>query len=104
MNRTGGYGGGRQREDGRGYWRDGVHHISPRNPHMERELFGSADDKEVTHTGINFDKYENIPVEVTGTDTPQPITEVSFFQPLFSLSFFFFIIIFFFLHSFLYIL
>ncbi|CAO3623485.1 unnamed protein product [Cunninghamella blakesleeana] len=75
MNRSGGYGGGRQREDGRGYWRDGVHHIAPRNPHMERDLFGSVDDKEVTHTGINFDKYENIPVEVTGTDTPQAITE-----------------------------
>ncbi|CAO3609950.1 unnamed protein product [Cunninghamella echinulata] len=72
MNRSGGY---QQREEGRGYWKDGVHHVSSRSPHMERELFGSADDKEVTHTGINFDKYENIPVEVTGTDTPNPITE-----------------------------
>ncbi|CAO3593230.1 unnamed protein product [Absidia cylindrospora] len=76
----GGPGGGggyssRQREDGRGYWKEGVHHFAPRNPRMERDLFGTAEDKEVTHTGINFDKYDNIPVEATGRDVPEPITE-----------------------------
>lgn len=44
---------------------------------MERELFGTVDDKEVTHTGINFDKYDNIPVDATGRDVPEAITEVS---------------------------
>jgi ATP-dependent RNA helicase DDX3X len=45
---------------------------------MERELFGTVDDKEVTHTGINFDKYDNIPVDATGRDVPESITEVSY--------------------------
>jgi len=35
------------------------------------ELFGSC------NTGINFDKYEDIPVEATGYDCPQCITDVS---------------------------
>ncbi|KAI8377672.1 P-loop containing nucleoside triphosphate hydrolase protein [Radiomyces spectabilis] len=65
---TGGYS---RREEGQGYWKDGTHHIGPRNPRIERELFGSPEDKEVTHTGINFDKYENIPVEVSGHDVPE---------------------------------
>ncbi|KAG0181423.1 DEAD-box ATP-dependent RNA helicase [Apophysomyces sp. BC1021] len=69
--RTGGY--GRREEGGRGYWRDGVHHIAPRNPHVEHELFGTVEHKEGSHAGINFDKYENIPVEATGRDVPQPI-------------------------------
>ncbi len=37
-----------------------------------RELFGGAT------SGINFDKYEDIPVEATGEDCPQPIGGVSF--------------------------
>lgn len=36
----------------------------PANPMKERELFGSG------HTGINFSKYEDIPVEATGVDCP----------------------------------
>ena len=35
------------------------------------ELFGSC------NTGINFDKYEDIPVEATGYDCPKCITDVS---------------------------
>ena len=35
------------------------------------ELFGSC------NTGINFDKYEDIPVEATGYDCPQCISDVS---------------------------
>lgn len=36
-----------------------------RNERMEVELFGSC------NTGINFDKYEDIPVEATGEDLPK---------------------------------
>lgn len=36
----------------------------PRNERVEQELFGSST------TGINFDKYEDIPVEATGDDVP----------------------------------
>lgn len=71
-----GGGGGGRRDYGAGYWKDGVHHVGPRNPHVEKELFGTAEDKETTHTGINFDKYDNIPVEATGRDVPNPIEEV----------------------------
>lgn len=39
----------------------------PRNDRLERELFGDRS------TGINFDKYEDIPVEATGADCPQNI-------------------------------
>lgn len=35
-----------------------------------RELFGDRS------TGINFDKYEDIPVEATGADCPQNIETV----------------------------
>jgi len=37
----------------------------------DRELFGSG------NTGINFDKYEDIPVDVSGEDCPQHIDSVS---------------------------
>ena len=36
-----------------------------------RELFGGG------HTGINFDKYEDIPVEATGDSAPKNIENVS---------------------------
>lgn len=36
----------------------------PQNQMRERELFGAG------HTGINFSKYEDIPVEATGVDCP----------------------------------
>lgn len=35
---------------------------------MEKELYG-----EVVNSGINFDKYEDIPVEASGHDVPEPI-------------------------------
>ncbi|KAI9359762.1 P-loop containing nucleoside triphosphate hydrolase protein [Pilaira anomala] len=68
-------GGVGRRDNNAGYWKDGVHHVGPRNPHIEKELFGTPEDKEVTHTGINFDKYDNIPVEATGRDVPNAIEE-----------------------------
>ena len=39
-----------------------------------RELFNSAP------TGINFDTYDDIPVEATGENVPKPINSVSFFN------------------------
>ncbi|ESO12467.1 hypothetical protein HELRODRAFT_105366 [Helobdella robusta] len=42
-----------------------------RNEKIENELFGSC------NTGINFDKYEDIPVEATGRDCPNPINSFS---------------------------
>ncbi|KAI8073453.1 P-loop containing nucleoside triphosphate hydrolase protein [Gilbertella persicaria] len=63
------------KRDHSGHWRDGVHRVGPRNPHVERELFGTAEDKKILHIGINFDKYDNIPIEVSGKDVPPLIEE-----------------------------
>ncbi|XP_065887301.1 putative ATP-dependent RNA helicase Pl10 [Dysidea avara] len=43
----------------------------PRNERVERELFSG------TNTGINFDKYEDIPVEATGSSCPTSIEKFS---------------------------
>lgn len=43
----------------------------PRDERLERELFGAP------NTGINFDKYEDIPVKATGNDIPEPISDFS---------------------------
>lgn len=40
----------------------------PRDERLERQLFGQG------HTGINFEKYEDIPVEATGEDCPEQIS------------------------------
>nr|AOR07006.1 ATP-dependent RNA helicase DDX3X-like protein [Saccoglossus kowalevskii] len=45
--------------------------LLPRNERLERELFSG------TSTGINFDKYEDIPVEATGESIPEPVSEFS---------------------------
>lgn len=42
---------------------------------MEKELFGEVDDSSKQQTGINFDKYDDIPVEATGAGVPEPINE-----------------------------
>ena len=42
-----------------------------RDVRVEEELFGSG------NTGINFNKYEDIPVEATGNDVPSHISSVS---------------------------
>ncbi|UYV71347.1 DDX3X [Cordylochernes scorpioides] len=44
----------------------------PREDHLEKQLFSQS------HTGINFEKYEDIPVEVSGEDCPGNISSVSF--------------------------
>ena len=56
----GGFDGG-GRNDGRN---EDWSRMLPANSMRERDLFGSG------HTGINFSKYEDIPVEATGVDCP----------------------------------
>lgn len=41
--------------------------MGPRNERIELELFG------IGNTGINFNKYEDIPVEATGNQVPPNI-------------------------------
>ena len=43
----------------------------PKDDRLELEMFGTG------NSGINFDKYEDIPVEATGNDVPQNISSVS---------------------------
>jgi ATP-dependent RNA helicase DDX3X len=70
----GNYGGGGRGGSGDGQWRDGRHIPGPSNPKIERELFGSPTDTSKTHTGINFANYDDIPVEASGQDVPEPVT------------------------------
>lgn len=64
----GGYSGG-------GRWKDGSDadwtSPLPRDERLEVEMFGTG------NSGINFDKYEDIPVEATGNDVPANISTVS---------------------------
>lgn len=72
----GGSGGGSSapaRGGGDGQWREGKHIAGPANPRLERELFGVADDPTKQQTGINFEKYDDIPVEASGHDVPEPV-------------------------------
>lgn len=72
----GGYGGGDRR--GSGYGGGGYAHTNERgfhgdmqpDPRLEKTLFGSDDHQT---TGINFDKYDDIPVEVSGENPPDPL-------------------------------
>lgn len=74
----GGYSGGGNappaRGSGDGQWRDGQHVPGPQNVKAERELFGVPNDPTVAHTGINFSNYDDIPVEASGQDVPEPVT------------------------------
>ncbi|KAK2775699.1 ATP-dependent rna helicase ded1 [Colletotrichum kahawae] len=76
-NHAGGGGGQQARGSGDGQWRDGKHIPGPANPRVERELFGTADDPSKQHTGINFEKYDDIPVEASGHDVPEPVLTFS---------------------------
>ncbi|TFK68731.1 ATP-dependent RNA helicase ded-1 [Pluteus cervinus] len=58
---------------GYGAWRDNKHVVGARNTRLEKELFGDAQDPSKQHTGINFEKYDDIPVEVTGAGVPEPV-------------------------------
>ncbi|RLV95026.1 ATP-dependent RNA helicase DED1 [Spathaspora sp. JA1] len=81
--RGGGFGGGRgggaggryQRPmPGVGSWVDGKHVPAESSKQLELELFGTPDDTKM-HSGINFDNYDDIPVEVSGNDVPEAITQ-----------------------------
>ncbi|KAF9266813.1 DEAD-domain-containing protein [Marasmius fiardii PR-910] len=64
---------------GFGVWRDGNHVVGQRNMRIEKEIYGDASDPSKQHTGINFEKYDDIPVEATGAGVPEPVT--SFTSP-----------------------
>jgi ATP-dependent RNA helicase DDX3X len=64
---------------GEGSWKDGKHVIGQSNPRLEKELFGDVKDPSTTHTGLNFEKYDDIPVEATGANVPEPV--LSFTSP-----------------------
>jgi len=68
----GGYGGRSGRDDGRATTTDDWTIPLSRNERVEQELFGSRGSEP---SGINFDRYEDIPVEATGTDVPPPIED-----------------------------
>ncbi|KAI9620645.1 hypothetical protein KEM48_007994 [Puccinia striiformis f. sp. tritici PST-130] len=68
-------GGGGRRPDGYGEWKDGQHVPGAANPRTEKELFGDAADPSKQHSGINFDRYADIPVEATGNGVPEPVLE-----------------------------
>ncbi|KAG0284365.1 DEAD-box ATP-dependent RNA helicase [Linnemannia gamsii] len=61
-----------------GTFKNGVQVPAARNPRLERELYGT-EDKDRTSTGINFEKYDDIPVEASGTKVPEPV--LSFTSP-----------------------
>ncbi|CEJ05073.1 Putative ATP-dependent RNA helicase ded-1 [Rhizopus microsporus] len=63
------------KQPGKGIWKDGVHELGDKDEEVERKLFGTADDSQVQHTGINFEKYDDIPVETTGSNVPEGIAE-----------------------------
>ncbi|KAI9485702.1 MAG: P-loop containing nucleoside triphosphate hydrolase protein [Benjaminiella poitrasii] len=65
------------KEPGRGIWKDGAHELGEENEELKIKLFGTDDDEEHIHTGINFSKYENIPVEMKGKNAPEGIKEFS---------------------------
>ncbi|KAG6900623.1 ATP-dependent RNA helicase ded1 [Termitomyces sp. T159_Od127] len=64
---------------GYGTWKDAKHVVGGRNMRLEKELFGDASDPSKQHTGINFEKYDDIPVEATGAGVPDPV--LSFTSP-----------------------
>ena len=67
--------GGSARGSGDGQWRDGKHVPGPANQRLERELFGVPNDPTKLHTGINFANYDDIPVEASGHDVPEPVLQ-----------------------------
>lgn len=67
-------GSGGARGSGDGQWKDGKHIPGPANQRVERDLFGIPNDPSKQQTGINFEKYDDIPVEASGSGVPEPVT------------------------------
>ena len=57
---------------GSGVWRDGQHVVGARNMRLEKELYGDPEDPSKQHTGLTFEKFNDIPVEATGLGVPEP--------------------------------
>lgn len=75
--RRGGYGRGRSdfsRDRTRGTFENGVQKPAPKDEKVELQLFGDPK-KEKDPSGINFDNYDDIPVEVSGENAPKPIEQ-----------------------------
>ncbi|SCV03816.1 LAME_0H13454g1_1 [Lachancea meyersii CBS 8951] len=71
-----GYGGGRGGATrGVGRWSSGKHIPAAVDEALELQLFGTAEDTNFQSSGINFDHYDDIPVEASGNDVPEPISE-----------------------------
>ncbi|KAL9015148.1 MAG: hypothetical protein Q9173_000228 [Seirophora scorigena] len=68
-------GGAARGGSGDGQWRDGKHVPGPVNARVERELFGLPNDPSKLQTGINFSNYDDIPVEASGHDVPEPVLQ-----------------------------
>ena len=71
----GGGGGSSARGSGDGQWKDGRHIPGPANARVERELFGVPNDPSKMGSGINFSNYDDIPVEASGHDVPEPVLQ-----------------------------
>ncbi|MDI1491137.1 MAG: DEAD-box ATP-dependent RNA helicase [Ramalina farinacea] len=74
----GGGGGGSSaaaRGSGDGSWKDGKHIPGPVNARVERELFGVPNDPSKVQSGINFANYDDIPVEASGNEVPDPVLQ-----------------------------
>ena len=83
FSRRGGFGGrGGHQHGGRyqvsrpgvGKWVDGHHEPSARNERVERDLFGVVEELPTQSSGINFDNYDDIPVDASGNDVPGPVS------------------------------
>jgi ATP-dependent RNA helicase DDX3X len=75
--RGGGGGGGYSGGGGGGYSGGGGgggrdwSQMTNRNERLEHDIFGDTSKPKMA-SGINFDKYDDIPVEATGNDVPPP--------------------------------
>ncbi|KAK5962607.1 putative DEAD-box ATP-dependent RNA helicase DBP1 PWA37_000657 [Arxiozyma heterogenica] len=56
-------------------WINGKHCPAPRNERVEIQLFGDTSLVPNNHSGINFDNYDDIPVEASGDNVPDPIED-----------------------------
>lgn len=60
---------------GEGSWQNGKHVLGQTNSRAEHDLFGTP--KTAIASGINFEKYDDIPVEASGEGVPKPVQSFS---------------------------